>query len=62
MSWDEFRALKDKNKGDGISDSDMVAWRKQLDSERERKLNRGKLAEDVETTKVEKRSRRKHHT
>ncbi|KAJ2548809.1 hypothetical protein EV175_004681, partial [Coemansia sp. RSA 1933] len=42
MSWDEFRALKDKNKGNEFSDSEMVAWRKQLDAERERRLNRGK--------------------
>ncbi|KAJ2899355.1 hypothetical protein GGI21_004810, partial [Coemansia aciculifera] len=35
MSWDEFRALKDKNEGNEFSDSAMLAWRKQLDAERE---------------------------
>ncbi|KAJ2823481.1 hypothetical protein IWW50_003764, partial [Coemansia erecta] len=40
MSWEEFRALKAKQGEDEFSESAMVAWRKQLDAEREAKLNK----------------------
>ncbi|KAJ1995582.1 hypothetical protein GGI25_001149 [Coemansia spiralis] len=42
MSWEEFRALKEKGKEDDFSDSAMMAWRKQLDAEREKRLNKEK--------------------
>ncbi|KAJ1647742.1 hypothetical protein LPJ64_000920 [Coemansia asiatica] len=42
MSWDDFRALKDKSEANDFSDSAMLAWRKQLDAEREARLNRAR--------------------
>ncbi|KAJ2362088.1 hypothetical protein H4S01_004957, partial [Coemansia sp. RSA 2610] len=39
MSWEEFRALKDKRSEDEFSESARVAWRKQLDAEREARLS-----------------------
>ncbi|KAJ2711630.1 hypothetical protein H4R19_003156, partial [Coemansia spiralis] len=41
MSWDEFRELRDKNSsGAEFSDKAMLEWRKQLDAERDAKLNK----------------------
>ncbi|KAJ2802786.1 hypothetical protein H4R20_003147 [Coemansia guatemalensis] len=41
LSWEEFRALKEKGNENEFSSSAMADWRKQLDAEREAKLNRG---------------------
>ncbi|KAJ2061590.1 hypothetical protein GGI17_002963 [Coemansia sp. S146] len=67
MSWEEFRALKDKNEGSEFSDSAMLSWRKQLDAEREAKLNRGQptpaSGDDRKNRRErEKRSSRKRET
>ncbi|KAJ2008923.1 hypothetical protein GGI04_000857 [Coemansia thaxteri] len=63
MSWEEFRALKDKNEGGTeFSDSAMLAWRKQLDSEREARLNKERPQGDGKRDKKsrQKRSGRKN--
>ncbi|KAJ2780290.1 hypothetical protein H4R18_003526 [Coemansia javaensis] len=40
MSWDEFRALRDKSSGNEFSDKAMLEWRRQLDAEREARLSK----------------------
>ncbi|KAJ2746161.1 hypothetical protein GGI20_001584 [Coemansia sp. BCRC 34301] len=66
MSWDEFRALKDKNEGNEFSDSAMLAWRKQLDAEREAKLNKGRSSrapvESGKDGKGKRKHERRHHS
>ncbi|KAJ2825580.1 hypothetical protein FBU31_003680 [Coemansia sp. 'formosensis'] len=59
MSWEEFRALKDKNEGSEFSDSAMLSWRKQLDAEREAKLNRGQPMPASGDDRKSKRAREK---
>ncbi|KAJ1728822.1 hypothetical protein LPJ61_003833 [Coemansia biformis] len=51
MSWDEFRALRDKGSGAEFSDKAMVEWRKQLDAEREAKLNRKRTPKERRSEK-----------
>ncbi|KAI9500257.1 hypothetical protein BX070DRAFT_237661 [Coemansia spiralis] len=55
MSWEEFRALKEKGKEDDFSDSAMMAWRKQLDAEREKRLNKEKPTKSKSKETKEKR-------
>ncbi|KAJ2718639.1 hypothetical protein GGI07_005663 [Coemansia sp. Benny D115] len=57
MSWEEFRALKDKSEGNEFSDSAMIAWRKKLDAEREARLNKDKVGKSGDK---ERRHRSKH--
>ncbi|KAJ2029278.1 hypothetical protein IWW57_001786, partial [Coemansia sp. S610] len=58
MSWEEFRALKDKNEGNEFSDSAMLSWRKQLDAEREAKLNKGKPAPALPASGSDRKDKR----
>ncbi|KAJ2635039.1 hypothetical protein GGF40_003838, partial [Coemansia sp. RSA 1286] len=61
MSWDDFRALKDKSEANDFSDSAMIAWRKQLDAEREARLNRTRPATGDDKTETRSKDRRRSH-
>ncbi|KAJ2083169.1 hypothetical protein H4R24_000999 [Coemansia sp. RSA 988] len=72
ISWEEFRALKDKGNENEFSSSAMADWRKQLDAEREAKLNKsvgrktrrkdaGRDNGEADKEHKHRRSRHRHH-